>query len=169
MTRHELGATQLPLAPCGLLSFADELILNIIDHINDHDRLRNLAATCTRLQDLVEPYIWRDLLVLKGAHAGRIAAALDSRDARADYIQKISIRYRDDVRDGIEELNHWLSLMSKLRHLWIESPCPNNLEWQTGTYFDGWSKIDYRNLLPLAVYPRQGIAPALPMLQSCKL
>ncbi|KAL6707310.1 hypothetical protein ACN47E_004298 [Coniothyrium glycines] len=169
MSRHETGASQLNLEPHGLLSLVDELLLNIIDHIDDVDRLCNLAAACSRLQALVEPYIWRNLVVLKGVHARRIALALDSRDSRVDFIQDISIRYQDDVRDGIEELNHWIGLMSKLRHLTIESPCPNNLEWQSGTYFDSWSRIDYRNLLPLAVYPRTGIAPAMPMLQTLTL
>jgi hypothetical protein len=63
-----------------------------------------------------------------------------------------------------------LSVMGRLRHLHIESPCPNNLEWQNGSiYFDGYSRIDYTNLLAGSVYPRSGMAMTLPMLQSRKL
>lgn len=166
MLRQAPGATQLGLADHGLLSLVDELLLNIIDHIDNHHALCSLAATCVRFQGLVEPYVWRKLLVLTGTHARRIAMALDDRDERVDYIKEISIRYKDDHRDGIEELSHFMGLMGKLRHLTLESPCPNNSEWRQGVYFDGWSRIDYMNLLASAVYPRQGLSPALPLLQS---
>jgi hypothetical protein len=167
--RQEPGITMLGPAENGLLRLVDELLLNIIDHIDARDALCSLAATCTRFQGLVEPYIWRDLQVIKGSHAHSIATAFDSRDQRTDYIQDLSIRYADDFRDGIEDLNHHTGLMSRLRHLHIESPCPNNSEWQMNDiYFDGYSRIDYTNLLASAVYPRLGAPLALPMLQSCK-
>lgn len=169
MARREPGVTQLGLASSGLLSLVDELLLNIIDQIDAHETLYNLAATCMRFQGLIEPYIWRSLLVLKGDHARRIAAALDSRADRIDYIQELSIRYRDEYRDGIEELNHFMALMSRLRHLTIETPCPNNTEWRQGMYFDGWSRIDYTNLLAAAVYPRLEMPLTLPALQSLTL
>ena len=155
-------------AESGLLRLVDELLLNIIDHVEGQDALCSLAATCTRFQGLVEPYIWRKLQVLTGGHAQRIATALDSRDNRTDYIQDLAIRYKDEYRDGIEDLNHYLSLMGRLRHLHVESPCPNNLEWQNGIYFDGYSRTDYNNLLAASVYPRAGMPMTLPMLQSCK-
>jgi hypothetical protein len=135
MARLGPGDTQLALASSGLLAFVDELLLNIIDHIDNHQALCNLAATCMRFQGLVEPYIWRDLLVLTGMHASRIATAFDRRDIRVDYVQSISIRYKDEVREGIEELNHFIALMGRLRHLNLESPCPNNSEWRAGIFF----------------------------------
>lgn len=168
MSRQAPGSTQLALAEHGLLSLVDELLLNIIDHIDNHTALCQLASTCMRFQDLVEPYIWRNLLVLKGSHAQHIARALDSREVRIDYVQSMSIRYKDDYRSGIEELNHFLGIMGNLRHLTLETPCPNNLEWRAGVYFDGWSRVDFTNLLASAVYPRLGLPLALPMLQSCK-
>ena len=168
--RHEPGITMLGPAENGLLRLVDELLLNIIDHIDARDALCSLAATCTRLQGLVEPYIWKDLEVLKGEHARKIAKALDSREERSDCIQELSIRYHDEYRDGIEELNHFIGLMSRLRHLHIESPCPNNSEWQQGNiYFDGYSRIDFTNLLASSVYPRTDMQKALPVLQSCML
>lgn len=157
-------------AESGLLRLVDELLLNIIDHVEGQDALCSLAATCTRFQGLVEPYIWRKVEVLTGDHARRIATALNSRDDRTDYIQDLAIRYSDPYRDGIENLNHFLSLMGRLRHLHVESPCPNNVEWQHGgIYFDGYSRIDYTNLLAGSVYPRSGMPMTLPMLQSRKL
>ncbi|KAF2832633.1 hypothetical protein CC86DRAFT_313826 [Ophiobolus disseminans] len=169
MTRQEPSHTQLARAPQGLLSLVDELLLNIIDHIDNQQAFCSLAATCMRFQDLVEPYVWRDLLVLNGNHARRIASALDMRDARIDYVKSLAIRYKDDHKEGIEELNHFIALMGRLKHLQIESPCPNNSEWRAGVFFDGWSRIDFTNLLASAVYPRRGIPLALPMLQSLTL
>jgi len=167
--RREPRITMLGSAESGLLRLVDELLLNIIDHINAIDALCSLAVTCSRFQGLVEPYIWREILVVKGEHARRIATALDSREERTDYIKDLAIRYQDGYRDGISELNHFMGLMGKLRHLHIESPCPNNSEWQAGpVYFDGYSRIDYQNLIASAVYPRFGMQLALPMLQSRK-
>jgi hypothetical protein len=47
-------ATSFPL-----LALADELILSIIEQIDSREDLNSLATTCSRLQDLTEPYIWR--------------------------------------------------------------------------------------------------------------
>lgn len=168
MSRQGPGSTQLALAPSGLLSLVDELLLNIIDHIDNRRALCHLASTCTRFQGLVEPYIWRDLLVLTGSHARQITQALDSRDERVDYIRSLSIRYKVEYKEGIEELNHHIALMSRLKHLLLESPCPNNSEWRTGLFFDGYSRIDFTNLLAGAVYPRVGLPLSMPMLQSCR-
>jgi len=108
-----------------LLSLVDELLLNIIDHVDSHQALCNLAATCTRFQGIAEPYVWRSLLVLNGSQARNIALALDSRDLRIEYIRELSVRYKDEHRAGIEELNHFIPLMQRLGHLTIESPCPS--------------------------------------------
>ncbi|KAF2029612.1 hypothetical protein EK21DRAFT_67344 [Setomelanomma holmii] len=169
MSRQAPGSTQLALAQHGLLSLVDELLLNIINHIDSRTELCNLASTCMRFQGLVEPYIWHNLLVLKGLHATHIARALDSREERIDYVQSIAIRYKDDYRDGIEELNHFLASMAKLRHLTLETPCPNNSEWRAGVFFDGWSRVDFTNLLAGSMYQRLGLPLALPMLQSLTL
>jgi hypothetical protein len=168
MSRQGPGSTPHAPALGPLLSLVDELLLNIINHLDTHQALCNLAATCMRFQGLVEPYIWRSPLITTGGQARRVARALDSREARIDYVQDLSIRYKDKEREGIEELNHFIAQMPKLRHLMLESPCPNNTEWRGGVYFDGYSRIDYTNLLAGAVYPRLGLPLALPMLQSRK-
>jgi len=106
--------------------------------------------------------------VLTGSHARHVTQALDSRDERVDYIRSLSIRYKDEYKEGIEELNHHIALMSRLKHLMLESPCPNNSEWRTGLFFDGYSRIDFTNLLASAVYPRVELPLSMPMLQSCR-
>jgi hypothetical protein len=157
-----------PYQDSGLPAFADELLLAIIEKIDSHSALCNLAATSSRFQGLVEPYVWRSLLVTHGEHARDIAHALDSREGRPSYVYELSVRYPHDKSNGIEELTHFIGLMEKLRHLTIESPCPNNSEYARPIYFDGFTKIDYRALLEAATYPRAGLSPALPMLQSRK-
>jgi hypothetical protein len=169
MSRQEAGCTQLALAPHGLLSLVDELLLNVLDHIDNQQALCNLAATCMRFQDLAEPFIWRNLVVLSGSHARNIATALDKRDARIDHVRTLSVRYKDENKEGIEELNHFVALMGKLKHLQLESPCPNNSEWRAGVFFDGYSRIDFTNLLAGAVYARLDVPLTLPMLQSLTL
>ncbi|KAJ4349448.1 uncharacterized protein N0V89_008063 [Didymosphaeria variabile] len=150
--RPIFGQSRLPamaadVPQTGLLALVDELLLSIIDQIDSRDTLCRLAASCRRFQGLTEPYIWRTLLVTNGDRARSIAAALDIREARSSYIQDLSIRYPDHSKDGIQELNHFIVLMDKLRHLTIESPCPNNSEWKDDVEFDGWTKIDYTTLL----------------------
>ena len=161
--------THLDAPQSGLLALVDEVLLAIIDQIDSKETLCNLASVCARFQGLTEPYIWRSLLVTKGSHARRVAASLDSRETRPSHVHELSIRYPDEHREGIEELEHFIGLMEKLRHLTIESPCPNNSEWTRNTYFDGSTRIDYRALLEAAVYPIAGAPPVLPMLQSREL
>ncbi|KAH8723353.1 hypothetical protein GQ44DRAFT_728646 [Phaeosphaeriaceae sp. PMI808] len=169
MSRSEPGNVQFSPASSRLFSLVDELLLTIINHLDNRQALCSLASTCTRFQDIVEPFIWRVLLVVNGTHARKVAIALDSRDVRVDYVQSISVRYKDENREGIEELNHFMGLMKKLRHFELESPCPNNSEWRSNVFFDGYSKINYTNLLASSVYPRLGFPLALPMLQSLTL
>ncbi|KAF2439320.1 hypothetical protein P171DRAFT_448170 [Karstenula rhodostoma CBS 690.94] len=167
--QSKLPAMIADVPQTGLLALVDELLLSVIDQIDSRDALCSLAACCRRFQGLTEPYIWRSLLVTNGDRARSIAAALDVRETRSSYIQELSIRYPDSDRDGIQELNHFIVLMDKLRHLTIESPCPNNSEWKHDMEFDGWTKIDYTTLLEASVYPRKGIPHTLPMLQSLTL
>ncbi|KAL5424887.1 hypothetical protein PMIN07_012227 [Paraphaeosphaeria minitans] len=164
-----LPAMTAEVPQTGLLALVDELLLSIIDQLDSRDALCSLSACCRHLQALTEPYIWRSLLVTNGDRARSIAAALDVREARSSHIQELSIRYPDCERDGIQDLNHFIVLMEKLRHLTIESPCPNNSEWKSDMEFDGWTRIDYSALLEASVYPRKGISATLPMLQSLTL
>jgi hypothetical protein len=141
-----------------LLSLVDELLLCIIDQIDAHETLCNLAATNSRFQALVEPYCWRSLLVRKGRHASRIALGLNNRVERIAFVQDLAIRYNDKHEEGIENLGGFMEHMHKLRSLTIESPCPNNGEYRGGQRFESWTRIDYTTL-----FERGG----LPVLTSC--
>jgi hypothetical protein len=109
-----------------LLSLVDELLLNILEHVNSRASLQNLACTCSRLQALVEPFIYRDLLILSGEHAVQIVKSIQSRENRVWGIRTLQIRYPEAGAAGIETLNLPMKKMSQLRELNIESSCPNN-------------------------------------------
>ena len=94
----------------------------------------------------------------KGRHADKIAFSLNNRVERIAFIQDLAIRYDDRHEVGIENLGGFMPHMEKLRHLTIESPCPNNSNWRGGAIFDSWTRIDYTTLFETA---------AMPMLQSC--
>ncbi|KAF2006018.1 hypothetical protein P154DRAFT_615936 [Amniculicola lignicola CBS 123094] len=135
-----------------LYSFADELLLCIIEQINCRDTLCSLSATCSRLQGLTEPYIWGNLFVMRGDHARRIVQACSSEPHRLSLIQELSIRYKHTVESGIEVLDTIMYQLEKLRHLQIESPCPNNDPWRNNRVeFNSYTRIDYTSLFEASV------------------
>ncbi|KAF2010763.1 hypothetical protein BU24DRAFT_454341 [Aaosphaeria arxii CBS 175.79] len=151
-----------------LLSMVDELLLNIIEQIDDHAALCSLSATCSRFRGLVEPFIWRNLLILNGDQASEIALSLQSCPERLANIQELAIHYKHDDASGIGRLNPFIYDMSRLRHLTIESPCPNNGEWRHEAVFTAETKIDYSTLFEKSV-ARELSSPPLQMLQSLTL
>ncbi|KAF2186160.1 hypothetical protein K469DRAFT_706820 [Zopfia rhizophila CBS 207.26] len=152
-----------------LLSLVDELLLCIIEHIDTQEALVNLATTCSRFQGLTEPFVWRSVLVRKGSHAREITNTLMKRPERASFIHDLAIRYASMHEKGIQDLNLVLPHLNKLRHLTIESPCPNNGPWRTGgVEFTSQTRIDYTSLLEASIDP-QLKPPRLSMLQSLTL
>jgi hypothetical protein len=117
-----------------LLSLADELLLNILEQIDSKKDLCSLACTCFRLQGLVEPFIWRSLLILSGGHATQIASSVQKREERTLAIRSLQIRYPQHAAQGIENLNPEMKKMLQLRELTVESSCPNN----TGVWDEQW-------------------------------
>ncbi|KAH7130216.1 hypothetical protein B0J11DRAFT_566283 [Dendryphion nanum] len=156
------------MAQLSLSNFVDELLLAIVEQIDCHESLCNLSSTNRRFQGLAEPFIWRKLLVLNGSHADGIAYALRSRTERLSNIQTLAIHYTNEVEIGIRKLDPLVRIMTKLRHLTIESPCPNNSEWIRTDEFTGWTKIDYWTLLGDSIDQSIPDRP-LQMLQSLTL
>lgn len=155
-----------------LLSLANELLDIIIAQIESHKDLCNLAATCSRLKDLTEPFIWQSLLVLHGAHVTWIGQALRRDWRRASFVHELAIRYGEEHEEGIEGLDTYIRHMKQLRHLTIESPCPNNNGgWIGGaSLFPSWTRVDYATLFEEAVDEVKSLEPPpLSMLQSGKM
>jgi hypothetical protein len=150
-----------------LLSLPDELILSVIEHIDCHEALVNFAATSSRLRDLVEPRIWRSLLVLDGDHARTIRWACESTPERMSMIHELSVRYNERNEVGIEDLAPLILQLAKLRHLTLETPCPNDHargNELAATYLH-YSRIDYTRLFEYAIRS-ENPTPPLSMLQS---
>jgi hypothetical protein len=154
--------------PFPLLSLVDELLLYIIAQIDSQPALSSLSATCSRMQVLVEPYIWARLLIRTGRHAAKTAVAFMERRERASLVRDLSIRYHHTAESGIEMLDGLMVHMQKLRHLHLESPCPNNDPWRHDlSSFDSWTRINYQALFTPLLDLSQ-LDPPLPFLQSRK-
>jgi len=131
------------------LSLADELLLSVIEHVGRKEDLAALARTCSHLQALAEPFLYRSILIRKGLNAMILSLAIQRRPARALEIHKLQIRYLYIYKEGIEVLNAGLQNMTRLQELTIEAPCCNDSIAHT----DGWiskGKIDYASFFEFA-------------------
>jgi hypothetical protein len=150
-----------------LLALVDELVLGIIVHIDSRDDLSNLAATCSRLQALAEPVLYRSILVRKGKQALLLYHAILIKPVRASFIRKLEIRYLYDYRKGINCLNQCLRLLCKLRELTIEAPCCND----THAFLKGFTskgEIDYADYFTFASSMLEAQPKVQVPLQTCK-
>jgi hypothetical protein len=152
-----------------LLALVDELQLGIIEHVESKDDLSNLAITCSRLQAIAEPLLYRSILVRKGKKALLLYRAILIKPVRASFIRKLEIRYVYGYRKGIDCLNQCLRLLCELRELTIEAPCCND----THSLLEGFNskgEIDYADYfifassMTLEPQPRVLQVP----LQTCK-
>jgi hypothetical protein len=150
-----------------LLTLADELILAVIEQIDSHEALVNLAATSRRLQDLVEPRIWRSLVVKSGSDAWRFSDACRRIPERMALVHELSIRYMQQEEQGIDRMNPLISQLPKLRSFRVETPCPNDGSGGNLSAMDffHYSLIDYTRIFEQAVGLRAPHQP-LSMLQS---
>lgn len=150
-----------------LLTLADELILAVIEQIDSHESLVNLAATSSQLRDLVEPKIWRSLVVKSGSDAWRFSDACRRIPERMSLVHDLSIRYRQHEEHGIELMNPLVSQLTKLRSFRVETPCPNDGSGGNLSAMDffHYSRVDYTTIFEQAVGFRTPHRP-LDLLQS---
>ncbi|KAG4439574.1 hypothetical protein IFR05_004922 [Cadophora sp. M221] len=125
-----------------LLRLADELLIQIAQHVTSNRDLCSLAVTCSRLQGFAEPVLYSSILVRNGNRALKLFTAILRRSSRALFVRKIHIRYKSDGDDGIEILNLALLHLLKLKELLIEAPCCNDTPSQRAD-FQSQGKIDY--------------------------
>ena len=151
-----------------LLDLADEFLLGIIEQVEKPKDLCNFALTCLQIQALVEPFIYRSILIRTGGQAVNLAWSIKARPARASAIQTLEIRYIFTVERNIEALDLVLMDLRNLRHLTIESPCLNNGPWRNGSQpWESKCRIDYCTLFEAASLKLPPSAPrAIPLLQS---
>ncbi|KAH6723376.1 hypothetical protein BKA61DRAFT_648537 [Leptodontidium sp. MPI-SDFR-AT-0119] len=132
-----------------LLRLADELLIQIAQHIDSSQDLCSLAVTCSRLQGFAEPVLYSSILIRNGSKALKLFNAILRRSGRALFVRKLHIRYRSDGEAGIEILNLALLHLLKLKELLIEAPCCNDTPSQRAD-FQSQGKIDYATYFEFA-------------------
>jgi len=167
---NEAPITEPEMVPrfSGLLDLADELLLSIIEQVEKPKDLCNFALTCLRIQALVEPFIYRSILIRTGDQAVNLVCSTKARPVRASAIQTLEIRYVFTAEHNIEALDLVLMDLRNLRHLTIESPCLNNGPWRNGSQpWESKCRIDYCTLFEAASLKLPPSAPrTIPLLQS---
>jgi hypothetical protein len=151
------------------LALADELLIEVVSHIDDRRSLCNLARVSSRLRGLTEPFIYESILIRTGVEAEKLVDLFRSREARLWAVRELQIRYKYEFESGIEELNPFLEHLLQLRHLTVESPCCNDSPWvRTSKLWESGGRIDYVRLFEKAVSWPVSIGPGIfSQLQSC--
>lgn len=133
---------QQAAAPSRLLGLADELLIQIVQHLDYPQGHCNLAVTCSRLQGFAEAALYSSILIRKGWQALEIYAAILGRPERALLIRKLHVRYLYDASRSVEMVNTILLELIKLKELLIEAPCCNDAH-ALRSDFESEGKIDY--------------------------
>jgi hypothetical protein len=61
---------------CRLLALADELLIEVAEHVETQHDLCNLALACSRLQAHAEPALYKSILIRKGSTALQLFDAI---------------------------------------------------------------------------------------------
>ncbi|PVH87546.1 hypothetical protein DL98DRAFT_649185 [Cadophora sp. DSE1049] len=128
--------------PSRLLGLADELLIQIVQHLDYPQDHCNLAVICSRLQGFAEAALYNTILIRKGYRSLKILASIFGRPDRAFLIRRLHVRYLYDDSGSVETLNIILPQLTKLKELLIEAPCCNDTH-AIRTDFESEGKIDY--------------------------
>lgn len=99
----------------------DELLAAIVAFL-DEISTSCVAAVCTRLNDLAEPFLYKSINVSKGSQAVALAKAVARRPSRAAYIRTMLVSTRFEWAAGINQLPGSLDRMRNLQDLSLETP-----------------------------------------------
>ena len=110
------------MAAFPLLSLPHEIVVTIVASVQDRKALRNLASTCKRLQDFVEPFVYRSILLEHGVDAESLHQAITRVPPRADYVHRLKVVPFENALEGIEAVPQLLTTSPKLCDLVLETP-----------------------------------------------
>ncbi|KAF2760756.1 hypothetical protein EJ05DRAFT_241542 [Pseudovirgaria hyperparasitica] len=153
-----------------LLTLPSEILIHIFDLIDERNTLLNASNTCTRLRKFAQEHIYRDVLIRTGQAARRMNRDLANNPIRTRNIRRLAIRYLAEDQDGIEDINPRIREMKHLRHLFIETPCCNDIQWRP--HLEGqreWAekgRIDVTDLFRNATLLRDPAHRSLAFLKS---
>ncbi|TKA75087.1 hypothetical protein B0A55_05595 [Friedmanniomyces simplex] len=119
----------MEILPFRLFDLADELIVNIIEHLHDDlATLRALALCSRRLQSLSEPLLYRRRFLRIPSSVDRLLQTTNQRPPRAECIHDLEVRCQlsRSANDGFASLPLLLEQATNLRSLTLESPFCNS-------------------------------------------
>jgi hypothetical protein len=140
--------------PRGLLSLAEELILEIIEQIDDLQTIKNLCLVSGQLRQLAEPYLYREIFIQKGPQASTFRRVIAARPERAFAVRHLAVRYKHENEKGIETFDQICDQLGNLKTLDLETPCPNDALQQSlsGGLVQYWLHIDKFSSLQSSLY-----------------
>jgi hypothetical protein len=158
------------------MALADELLIEIISHVEDRISLKSLARVCSRLQRLSELFLYKSVLIRVGDEACDFIKKCKRRKARRHAVHDLQVCWPWEEEDGIEVVNPFLETFTHLRHLKVEGPCCNDLPWSPSRYYhenqpslvwNNGGRIDIPALFEKALAMPQPKPAILGQLQSC--
>jgi hypothetical protein len=115
-----------------LHSLPNELLIEIINHIDDNKTLCAFAVSSKRYLPFVEAKLYSTILVRESSVARQIQQAVFSRLGRGDYIKSINLRldYHKHWQGTGLTLNRVIKQFHNLKTLAVESPTCNFSRWR---------------------------------------
>lgn len=148
-----------------ILELVDELIFLVIEQVDDLQALRNLARTCSRLQTLAEPAVYRDVFLKSRDKTLTLTRSIVSRPERLDAIHRVEARPRYATRDyAVDELVNIIRRAKNLQDLVLESPYCNRIQ-QDARF--GWIESMALLLRPICDFSIPRLTSGMYIRHSC--
>lgn len=152
-----------------LLSLPQELLLQIVEHLEelgDKKSLCNVAATCRRLHNIAEAYLYSSTLFLTRKSFCRFLDATDLNTRRQEYVQDLHLMFSTREYEhggGVDRPN--LSVFKNLRIFESESPeCQpwverKTIQWKNdmNSYMNSFEEASLLSQLPDLEKPLQNL------------
>lgn len=113
-----------------LLDLPNELIIRILELVESLATLSHVACTCRRIQELVEPILYRELLVKDATHANVLQASFKGRAQRALAVQVLEVPANPTLVWHREMVGALLRKVLGVKELMIESPLVNSFNFE---------------------------------------
>ncbi|PPJ54831.1 hypothetical protein CBER1_08428 [Cercospora berteroae] len=113
-----------------LLDLPNELIANVIEHVDSRKTLRKLNRTCKRIQQLTEPILYRYALIRDGDRTRDLLRSVEHQPARAKAIHELDIPCDCRSATWFEGLARLLETTVNVKRLMLEMPQVNNGEFE---------------------------------------
>ena len=105
----------------------DEVLSCIVQHVEHRHVLQTIATTCSRLQSLAEPLLYKSILIRHGKTARDLWESLKSSDRRCHYVKSFQVAPLpllpgQDDHGGIMYISKILEVLESLQFVSLEAP-----------------------------------------------